>query len=478
MIPFRLKAILITAFAFVSFSLLTAQHYSEKVQSFIAINENKIAFRHAKIIDGEKNKPQDSMTIIISEGKIEQIGKDNSIVLQEGVREIDCRGKTIIPGFVMMHEHLFYTKFFEDNFNVTSVELTFPRMYLAGGVTTMRTAGSISPYIDLNTKKMIQNGTAAGPDIDVTGPFIDRGDVFIPQLPVLEANQSAGDMVDYWADQGCTSFKIYMHISREDLRQVVERAHARGLKVTGHLCSITMREAAEIGIDNIEHGFMSMSDFDDTKEADICNAFELYKSVDRTDRESAEMEELLSYLIEKGVAVTTTPAVFDYYTGRDTVGGGGMRALAPEFKNEIREIYQSGYGMDSAAKKRFEKELFWNKKFYDMGGQLLIGTDPTGAGRVIAGYGNMYTLEILVNDAGFSLTDAIYLTTLAGAEYLGEEEQIGSLAAGKDADFILINGDLTEDVRNIRKIELVFKHGIGYDSEKLFQSVDNKVGTY
>ena len=113
--------------------------------------------------------------------------------------------------------------------------------------------------------------------------------------------------------------------------------------------------------------------------------------------------------------------------------------------------------------------------FYDAGGLLVAGTDPTGAGRVVAGYANQHTLELLV-EAGFSIPEAIKICSLNGAIYLEKQEEIGSIAVGKKADLVLIDGLLKEDISRIRKMGIVFKDGVGYDSKKMFESVKGEVG--
>ena len=119
--------------------------------------------------------------------------------------------------------------------------------------------------------------------------------------------------------------------------------------------------------------------------------------------------------------------------------------------------------------------MYWEKKFYDAGGLLIAGTDPTGSGRVVAGYANQHTLELFV-EAGFTVAEAVGITTLNGATYLGINKETGSLEKGKFADLVIINGDLEKDISNIRNMELVFKEGAGFNSKRLFESVEGKVG--
>lgn len=453
-----------------------AQNFSENSKRFVAYQQESFAITNIILIDGKGTAPQTGVTILVKGGKIIDVGVRISV--PQGTPVIDGKGKTLIPGFVMLHEHIFYTKMFESEFNVVNMTNTFPRMYLAGGVTTMRTAGSVSPNTDLNINRLIRDGKMIGPKMDVTGPFIERiSNTSIPQLPVLPADQQAGATVDYWADQGCTSFKVYMHISKNDLKQTVERAHAHGMKVTGHLCSVTYDEASEIGIDNLEHGFMASSDFIADKQSDACDPFKQRSSLQSLNKDDERMTTLMKNLIRRGMTITSTPAVFAPSTDYEMVLGGGEQALHPDIQKELKARYDRNVGRDSLQRKLFEKELYWIKKFYDMGGKIVIGTDPTGAGRTIAGYSNMWSLEILLK-AGFTLQQSVMLCSLKGAEYLKRDKEVGSIEKGKSADFILIDGDLTTDVTHIRKAQWVFKDGIGYDSKALFESVKGKVGLY
>ena len=155
----------------------------------------------------------------------------------------------------------------EDVYNQLS--FSFPRLYLAGGATTVRTAGSMVPYADLNLVRMVESGQIPGPDIDATGPYITPR-LGLPAVNELRDANHAREMVRYWASEGFTSFKAYINVSREELAAAIDEAHTRGLKLTGHLCSVTFREAADLGIDNLEHGFLVATDFVEDKEPDTC----------------------------------------------------------------------------------------------------------------------------------------------------------------------------------------------------------------
>ncbi|WP_299115112.1 amidohydrolase family protein [uncultured Winogradskyella sp.] len=450
-----------------------AQEFSSQVKRFITVDDSEYAITNVTIFDGTGSASKSNQTIIVSNGKIKAIGSD--VEIPTGIKTIDGTGKTVTPGLVMLHEHMFYTKPFENWFSVGQMTFTFPRLYLAGGVTSMRTGGSIQPQTDLNVKKWINEGRMTGPKMHVTGPFIEREGPKVPELGFIDNPGEVSKIVNYWADKGVTSFKVYNNITKEDLKICVEEAHKRGLKVTGHLCSLTYEEASNIGIDNLEHGFMAASDFVKNKEENICDPFEARQSLTNEPVDGETINNLIDLLIKNKTVITTTPNVFEPYTAREIVPGNGLDALAPQIQERLKEGYKRAQGRDAASLARFNKNLTWVKRFYDKGGFLVAGTDPTGAGRTVAGYANQRTVEILV-EAGFTVEEAIKICTLNGAIFLEQEKLLGTLEVGKQADIILINGDLNSDIKNIRNMEIVFKDGVGFDSKKLFESVKGQVG--
>jgi len=452
------------------------QNFDVKVQEFISYPKGKYCIKDVTLIDGTGAPAQNAQTVLIEDDKIVGVGPD--VVIPEDYEILDGNGKTLIPGLVMLHEHMFYTRVqFEGWFDVAQMNFSFPRLYLAGGVTTIRTGGSVQPQADLNLKKWIDEGRMTGPKMDVTSPHIDREGLFIASLGIVKNSKQVGDMVNYWADHGVTSFKVYNMITGEDLKVCIREAHKRGFKVTGHLCSLTYQEASNIGIDNLEHGFMASSDFAKNKVEDECDPFAARAGLLEEDLNGSTINTLIDRLIENGTAVTTTPNVFEPYTGREVVPGGGFVALAPDYQQAVQNRYDKRVNKDSASTALFHKNMKWIKRFYDKGGFLVAGTDPTGAGRTVAGYSNRRTVEILVEE-GFPLEDVIKICTLNGAKYLERDSEVGSIEVGKIADMVLIDGDLTEDVHLIRKMEMVFKDGVGFDSQKMFESVKGKVGLY
>lgn len=454
---------------------IASQEFTKQVKDFISIDTTIVAIKNVTVIDGTGIDIKTNQTVIINKGIIKSIGNSNLSEIPKEALIIDGTDKTVIPGLVMLHEHLFYTKFFEDWFSVGQMTFTFPRLYLAGGVTTMRTAGSIQPQTDLNVKNWINEGKMTGPKMDVTSPFIEREGPPIAELGFIKNTEEVSEIVNFWANRGVTSFKLYNNITKEDMTVCIAEAHKRGMKVTGHLCSVTYAEASNLGIDNLEHGFMAASDFMTDKENDLCDPFEARKSLTDEPVDSPKINALIDLLIKNGTTITSTPNVFEPYTNRELIPGGGENAVTPEVLKDVKRIYDRMVDKDSLSLDRFNKNLTWLKRFYDKGGKLAAGTDPTGAGRTVAGYANQHTIELLV-EGGFPLIDVIKICTLNGAKYLEQADTIGTIESGKIADLILIDGNLEDDIKNIRNMEIVFKDGVGFDSKKLFQSVKGEVG--
>jgi imidazolonepropionase-like amidohydrolase len=452
-----------------------AQNFTADVQRYIDYPGGTIAISDVLVYDGTGAAPRPHQTIVMKGGIITEVGAVGVVRLPEGATVIPGSGKTVIPGLVMLHEHLYYTIPIDNFFNVAEMPGTFPRMYLAGGVTTARTGGSIEPQTDLALRRMIGEGKMMGPDFDITAPYIERAGFDIPCINIIRDSAQAAREVAHWADKGCTSIKMYMHVTRGDMMATVREAHRLGMKVTGHLCTVTYREAATIGIDDLEHGFMAASDFDEGRVADSFDYPKAHQALQQLPVNSPKMKDLIAYLIQKKVAVTSTLPVFEPNTGREVILGGGIDAVLPVVLDRVKGGWDRQQGRDSLAVGLFRKELAWEKQFFDGGGLLVAGTDPTGAGRTIAGYSDWRQIELLV-EGGFSIPQAIQVCTLNGARYLGREREIGTISAGKRADLVLIDGDLGTDVKNIRKTAVVFKGGVGFDSPKILASVKGRVG--
>jgi len=459
-----------------AFQAFPQTSWSPSARQFIAYDTGLIVFTHCRMADVKRLRVLTDQSVIIRSGIITAIGDATTTPPPAGATIIDCSGKTLLPGFVLLHEHMYYPAISINPPYVHYKQLpeTFPKLYLACGATTIRTAGSVEPYSDLNLKRDIDLGKIVGPAMDVTAPYLEGRGAFAPQMHEMKGPEDARAFVNFWADQGATSFKAYNVLDKPTLKAAIDAAHARGLKVTGHLCSITYREATEMGIDQLEHGFFASTDFIPGKKENQC--ISSGDPLGAADLEGPAVKDLIQLLISHKVTLTSTLAVLSGMTATDTVmRPEALEAMAPD----TREMYQKYYSHQRSPMlgKTLEKDMKMEKMFADAGGLLTVGTDPTGNGSALAGYGSQKSIELLVKE-GFTPIEAIRIATYNGALALGLDAKIGSIEIGKTADLVVIDGDISENIENIRNVRWVFRHGVGFDSKKLFNAVKGQVGKY
>ena len=452
----------------------TLDALSPQVREFVSFENDQVLMRNVTLIDGTGAPAQRGASVLIDGDRISAVAPAGTeLPVSPGTRIFDGSGQTLIPGLVMLHEHMFYPSG-QARYNTN--EQSFPPLYLAGGVTTMRTGGSVDPYSDLSTRRLIEAGRIPGPHMDVTGPYLEGPGGFIRSFPQLATPEQAVAHVNFWMDQGATSFKAYNLITRETLGAGIEAAHARGAKVTGHLCSITYQEAADLGIDNLEHGFFAATDWVQDKEPDQCPRGQDLRYLD-LDLDAPEFTDVVDHLIESGVALTSTLTVVERRaSGRPAPPYGAQQAMLPELHESVMaRVERNAQREDNPATALLHRYMEMEKAFYDRGGFLVVGTDPTGGGDVVPGYANQRAIQLLI-EMGLTVEEAVEVSTKNGAIYLGQDDEIGTIEAGKRADLVLINGDVTTDIEQFRRMRIVFKDGVAYDSAKLFDSVKGWAG--
>jgi len=464
--------------------LLIAGLLSPAVKEFVSVDAPLVALVHARVIDGSLTPPLEDQTVLISNGLIQAVG--SAVAIPAGAKILDLTGQSVMPGLIALHDHLFYPVQSWDFQGAgipglyTEMGFTFPRLFLAAGVTSIRTGGSIEPYTDLELKRLIDEGKMPGPKMHITSPFLEGAGAYIPQMHQLSGPDDARKTVEYWADEGVTSFKAYVHITRDELKATLAAAHGRGLKVTGHLCSIGFREAAALGIDNIEHGLLEDSEFTPGKKPDECPPFPQRAAVlSQIDLKSAPVQEMIHDLVRHHVAITSTLALYETYAAyRPPLSrlARSLELLAPGPLQDYQSFRRNVQQTADTGNARLKMEMAFEREFVKAGGLLLAGLDPNGGGGLLAGFGDQREVELLV-EAGFTPIEAIHIATENGAQFLSEGK-LGSVAAGKVADLVVVEGNPAKEIDDIEKVKVVFKDGVGYSPTKLIESVRGAVGLH
>jgi imidazolonepropionase-like amidohydrolase len=433
------------------------------------------AITGVELIDGSGAAPQSAMTVIVRSGRIEHVGPSAATELPADVERLDGVGRTLVPGFVMVHEHLFYP---DGKGGYLAQPDLLATLYLAGGATTIRTAGGIEPEADLRVARSIAAGERLGPDIDVSGPFLDGATPSVPTMQAVSDAAAARQLIDVWAARGSASLKVYERIAPEMLTTVIEQAHARRMKVTGHLCSVSYAEAAKLGIDNIEHGFTQASDFVVGRTAGSCPDLDTrLAALAAVDPQGPELGELIDTLVQRRVALTTTFGVFETMTaGADLPDPAALALLSPPLRKFFDAVVGPvrGSPLGTRLAELAPRHAAMLRRFEAAGGLLLSGSDPTGFGGVLPGYSARREYALLVA-AGFSPPQAIRIMSANGARYL-DRADIGLLAAGRRADMVLLDGRLSQHADAMPRIDTVFKAGRAIDSAATLSALRGRVG--
>lgn len=450
----------------------SAASLSPAAKRFVSVDAPVVALEHVRVVDGTGAAAAEDQTIVIANGRITSVGPAAGATVPADAKRLDLSGHTVIPGIVGLHNHTFYMT----SQRSTQANFTSPLLYLGSGVTTIRTTGSYSPYHEINLKRTIDGGRLPGPRMHITGPYL-TGQTGNGSMHQLLTSEDARRVVAYWASEGATWLKFYTTVSRDVLRAATDEAHKRGVKVTGHLCSVNFREAVAAGIDNLEHGLFVNTDYDPEKKPDICPAGAEAKLAD-LDLASEVVRRTFSDMIQNDVAMTSTLAVFELFVAnRPPIEQRMLDAMSPDVRTEYlsSRARLAEPGAFGTSPEVFRKAQEYEVAFVRAGGLLGAGVDPTGNGGALPGFGDQRNYELLI-EAGFTPAETVQIMTLNGAKILGVDSDLGSVTAGKLADLVVIQGDPVAKPAEIRKVITVFKDGVGYDAVAMIDATKGLVG--
>ena len=422
-------------------------------------NERPLVLRNVRLIDGIGSAPKDGQTLVIDRGQIADIGSEPRI--PDGADVRDLAGRTVLPGLVMLHEHLVYGGG-RDRLTFQAQPFSAPRLFVAFGVTTVRIAGTPGdPHVEFNLKRWIDSGKVVGPEMFVSGPALTVDDPRIVYAVLggkdMKDAEDARRAVRYWVAEGATAIKIHEPIERWALEAVIQQAHALKVPVMGHLGPVTCLEAITLGIDFIEHGFDMCED--DLRGADG-------KAI--TDPQAPEAKKLIRAMLDANVTVTETPISTAPLSDRH------LDVLGPSAREYYLRSLKSPRP-SAATPPAASRGPSLAVVFMRAGGRVVVGSDPGGVPR-IPGFSNHDSVRLLCDELGFTPLEAIQIATFNGARALGIDSRTGSLAKGKEADLMVVRGDPSKSIADISNIEFVVSNGRVFDPSALLAEVKGQFG--
>ncbi|MEA4812749.1 MAG: amidohydrolase family protein [Anaerolineaceae bacterium] len=370
-----------------------------------------------------------------------------------GVELVDGQGEYLLPGLIEMHGH-FYGR---ASTAMRSQHLGYCPLYLSSGITTVRTPGEFEPDITYGYKQSIEHGQTIGPRIITGGWYFDKAPSIVGWFrPVnsIEEIEACFDERDKVSDQ----FKVYSSMPKEWVRKVCELGHAKGKKVYGHLGMCSARDAIEVGLDGLEHGYFTVSEFYKEPSPHVESS-----ALEELDMNSDLVKNVQDQIVTHQIAITPTLLTFmlngSWFTDwLDHIDA--WRYLSPaakEKQKENRKKWDEDPKSFDQQERLIEKQRVYVNALYKRGAKIFCGTDPSYP-MMIPGQALVLEAANLV-DCGMSNAAVLRALTIAAATELGIADVTGSISAGKEADLLLVNTDPLQDIHNLDQISLVWKAG-------------------
>ena len=423
--------------------------------------QHPVAIEHVRVFDSEQATVRDDQTVVIEGERITAAGAFASVKIANDAEIVDGTGKTLVPGLFDMHAH---------------AQAIDGIMNIASGVTTVRDMGN-----DIDELKHLQDqwdsGTTIGPHVWKAG-FIDgHGPFQAPTGLYADTAEEAKTAVNRYADLGYIQIKLYSSLNPDFVPGIVKAAHARGLRVSGHIPNgMTASQFVEDGADEIQHINFIFLNFlagkvKDTRTPERFTAVGDYAA--KLDLHSKEVNDFIALLQQHHTTVDVTLATFEgMFTGRP---GKVSPDFAPVLNRLPAQVQRGAYagglpvtdGNDQLYKDSYRAMLAMTRRMYDAGIPILAGTDAT------AGIMLHRELELEV-EAGIPPAKALQIATFNAARLLKQDKDLGSIAAGKRADLVMVDGNPAEHISDIRRCRLVMKDGVLYKSADLYSAVGIK----
>lgn len=417
-----------------------------------------VVFRNASVFDAETGRVRPRTTVVVSGNRITAVGEDSRMAVPAGAEVIDVAGKTLMPGMWDMHVHM------TDDDGL---------MHLAAGVTTVRDLANDTDE-SLARKRRITEGSLIGPRM-ILGGFMDAPGPFAGPTKVLVSTaDSARLWVNRYADLGYEQIKIYSSIDPALVPAIVDAAHARGLRVSGHVPQgMTAEEFVRAGVDELQHTNFLFLNFWRDSVKDTRTPERFTAPAERAavlDLKSERVSKFIALLKERGTIIDPTVAVFEsMLTGRQGSVDPAYATVADRMPPTVRRGFLTGglpvpEGRDARYRDSFAAFKRMVKAMYDAGVPIVAGTDA------MPGFAYHRELELYA-EAGIPAPEVLRIATINAARLMKREKELGSITPGKLADLIVIDGNPTVRLTDIRRVTLVMKDGVLYDPAAMYRTI-------
>jgi hypothetical protein len=423
--------------------------------------DHPLALEHVRVFDSEHAIVREDQTVVISKERITMVGPSASVRVPKDAQRMNATGETLLPGLFDMHVH---SQALDGLLNIAS------------GVTSVRDMGN-----DIDELRHLQEqwdtGAAIGPRVSKAGLIDGRGRFQAPAGIFADTVEEAQAAVNRYADLGYVQIKVYSSLKPQLFPGIVKTAHAGGLRVSGHIPNgMIASQFVEDGADEIQHINFIFLNFlaSQVKDTRSPERFTVVGANAATlDLDSKEVNEFIGLLQRHHTTVDVTLATFEgMFTGRPGKVSPDYAPVLDRLPAQIqRAAYTGGLAVteqnDQLYKDSYAAMLRMTKRMYDAGIPILAGTDST------AGFMLHRELELEVK-AGIPPAKALQIATFNAARLLKKENDLGSIAAGKLADFVLVEGNPAEHISDIRRCRLVAKNGVLYKSAEVYRAISVK----
>ena len=414
------------------------------------VPKGDLVIRNARLFDPRDLSVKPGMSVLVRGDRVVRVALDADMKPSADAEIIDAHARFLMPGLWDNHQHF------------SDVE---GALDLANGVTSSRDMANDTDNF-LKRVARFDDGTELGPRVLKAGIIDGTGEFAGPTKMRVDTAEQAIQDVDWYADHGYAQIKIYSSVKPELVPIIADRAHARGLRVSGHVPAfMSARQFVEGGADEIQHiNFIELNFlFPEIKETRNRDRFiKVAEHAREFTPDKPQVREFIAFLKQHHTVLDPTMGAFEgLFCGDPTVVTPGLEQIAPRFPPQVRRLLLSGAlevpkDKEAAYREAFPAMLRLLKALYDAGVTIIPGTDA------LAGYMLHHELELYVR-AGIPPFEVLRMATLTPALVMGVNKDRGVIAAGKLADMVLIDGDPIQNIRAINKITTVIKSGKVYD---------------